>query len=269
MKLYLAGIKSYQLDLGIDCCAFTDPRLERTIQCIKCDHSETDRRTRTPLTHAFLLQILRCLNISTYNNIILQAAFTFVFAGFLRVGKFTYKDKEQELGPTFTQWFLTKSSVRITEAATHMEVIFPSSKTDPFRKGIKLSIAASNDTGCPVEAMRRLLREDSNRDPLSPLFCIGRHKQLAFTREYIVAKLQELTRHAGLVYGLWNGHSFRTGAATWTAEVGISEAEIQTLGRWRWDAYKAYIEYLLEEQVTLSRRFQAAQNVHTSATPPV
>lgn len=268
MKLYLAGIKSYQLDLGIDCSAFTDPRLERTIQGIKRDHSETDRRTRTLLTRPFLLQILRCLNIPTYDNIVLQAAFTLAFAGFLRVGEFTYKEVDQELGPTFAQWFLTKSSIGITEAATHMEVTLPSSKTDPFRKGIKLSIAASNDTGCPVEAMRRLLRVDTHRHPLSPLFCIGRHEQLAFTREYVVAKLQELARHAGLGYGLSNGHSFRRGAATWAAEVAISEAEIQTLGRWRSDAYKAYIEYSLEEQVSLSRRFQAAQNVHTNTTPP-
>ena len=121
---------------------------------------------------------------------------------------------------------------------------------------------------CPVEAMLRLLRVDTHRHTLSPIFCIGRHKQLSFKREYVVAKLQKLARHAGLGYGLWNEYSFRRGAATWAAEVGISEAEIQTLGRWRLDAYKAYIEYSLEEQVCLSRRFQAAQNVHTSATPP-
>ena len=44
--------------------------------------------------------------------------------------------------------------------------------------------------------------------------------------------------------------------------------KIQTLGCWRSDAYKAYIEYSPEEQVSLSRRFQAAQNVHTNTTPP-
>jgi len=34
MKLYLAGIQveSYQLDLGIECAPFADPRLEQTIQ---------------------------------------------------------------------------------------------------------------------------------------------------------------------------------------------------------------------------------------------
>ena len=50
MKLYLTGIKSYQLDLGIECTAFTDPPLERTLQGIKRDHSKPALRTTTPLT---------------------------------------------------------------------------------------------------------------------------------------------------------------------------------------------------------------------------
>ena len=63
MKLYLAGIKSYRLDLGIDCSAFADPHLERTIQGIKRDHNEPERRPRSPLTRPYLLQILRTLQM--------------------------------------------------------------------------------------------------------------------------------------------------------------------------------------------------------------
>ena len=62
---------------------------------------------------------------------------------------------------------------------------------------------------------------------------------------------------------MWNGHSFRRGTATWAAQVGISETEIQTLGRWKSDAYKAYIEYSDTERISLSKRFQTSQ----AATP--
>ena len=62
LKLYLAGVKSYQLDLGLECSAFIDPRLERTIQGIKRDHNEPERRARAPLTRPYLLQILTCLS---------------------------------------------------------------------------------------------------------------------------------------------------------------------------------------------------------------
>jgi len=58
---------------------------------------------------------------------------------------------------------------------------------------------------------------------------------------------------------MWNGHSFRRGAATWAAQVGMAETEIQTLGHWKSDAYKAYIEYSDSERISLSKRFQTSQ----------
>ena len=157
LKLYLSGIKSYQLDLGIDCRAFLDPHVERTIQGIKRDYHESDRRTRTPLTSPYLLKLLNHLRSPTYNNVVLRAAFTLAFPAFLRVGEFTYKAADQALGPSFRNWFLTKASVSVLGDGTHMQLILPSSKTDPFRKGIKLIIAATNDLRCPVYAMQEFL----------------------------------------------------------------------------------------------------------------
>jgi len=94
MKLYLCGIKSYQLDLGLECSAFIDPRLERTLQGNKRDHKQPDRQPRTPLTRPNLLHMLRQLPGSEYNDIITPAAFTLAFAGFLRVGEFTYRESD-------------------------------------------------------------------------------------------------------------------------------------------------------------------------------
>ena len=260
MKAYLTGLKSYQLDLGLECKAFFDPRLERILHGIKRDHNEPNRRVRTPLTRPHLLLILRRLTTTEYNQVVLRAAFTLAFAAFLRVGEFTYKPSEIAMGPLFRTWFLTKSSIQIIthEEEVFLELTLPASKTDPFRHGVQLTIAASKDAGCPVNAMKQLLRMDTHRPPHSPLFCIGTHEQLPFTREYVVRRLQELAIEAGLGYGAWNGHCFRRGAATWAAQVGISETQIQTLGRWRSDAYKAYIEYSKEERISLSRRFQRA-----------
>jgi len=74
MKLYLASIKSYQLDLGIECPIFADPRLE------------PERQIRTPLTRPHLSLILRHLASSNYNDEATRATFTLAFAAFLRVG---------------------------------------------------------------------------------------------------------------------------------------------------------------------------------------
>ena len=48
----------------------------------------------------------------------IQAAFALAFAGFLRVGEFTYGHTDREIGPAFSPWFLTKSCVRLIERKT-------------------------------------------------------------------------------------------------------------------------------------------------------
>ena len=256
MKLYLVGVKAYQLDLGIDWKAFSNPRLERTIQGIKRDHDEPERRTRTPLTRPYLLKILSALTGNYYEDVVIYPAFTLAFAGFPRVGEFTYKESDRALAQGFGKWFLTKSCIRISQEATYMKLNLPFSKTDPLRKGVKLTITATYDKGCPVLAMQRLRAIDTHRPEHGPLFWIGKLEQHAFRREYVVRRLQELATGVGLGQGIWNGYSFRRGPATWAAEVGIPENEIQTLGRWRSDAYKAYIEFSKKERIKLSKRFQ-------------
>jgi len=261
MKLYLSGIKSYQLDIGIDCTAFSDPRLERTLHRIKRDHAEPERRIRTPLTRPLLLSILNQLAIPNYDNAVFKAAFTLALAGFLRVGEFTYRKADQELGLAFKNWFLTKSCVRFVNDRQAIDLTLPASKTDPFRHGVQLIIAASHDEACTVLAMKQLMDIDIHRPRLAPLFCIGHEDQLPFSREYVVQKLKELAAKANLGLVGWNGHSFRRGAATWAAEVGIPDTQIQILGRWKSETYKAYIDYSREKRLSLSRRFQ---QVHPS-----
>jgi len=43
----------------------------------------------------------------------------------------------------------------------------------------------------------------------TPLFCLGRAIQHAFTKEYVVQKLPELAIAVGLGQGSWNGHGLR------------------------------------------------------------
>ena len=147
-----------------------------------------------------------------------------------------------------------------------MELTLPASKTDPFRHGIQITVAASNDAGCPVTAMRNLFAVDTHRPPSAPLFCIGRLEQQPFTREYVVQNLRELAIRSGLGQAAWNGHSFRREAATWATEVGIPEGEIQTLGRWKSDAYKSYLEYSRQKRIRLSQQFQNSTFTHRQRT---
>jgi len=132
MKLYLVGIKSYQLNLGIDCTAFSDPPLEKTLCGIKCDHNQPARRNRTPLTCPHLLILLNDLRIHDFNDAVMRVAFTLAIAGFLRIGEFTYRALDLQMGPAFPNGSLTKSSIRLIQPDEHIELTLPASKTDPF-----------------------------------------------------------------------------------------------------------------------------------------
>lgn len=256
IKLYLCGLKSHHIDLGFSINGYLDDRLERVTRGIKREHAEPGRRERSPLTRDLLLRILRQLRQPSYRNYTLKAAFTLAFAGFLRVGEFTYQQADLNLGPSFQKWFLTKSSISISGDGTYMTVNLPASKTDPFRLGVEIVIAASRDDVCPVKAMRNLFRHDRHRQPSDPVFTADQYRRLPFTREHVVHQLRTLATMAGLGTGSWNGHSFRRGAATWAAEVGLPERQIQALGRWTSAAYRSYIESSQEDRIAMSRRFQ-------------
>ena len=72
-------------------------------------------------------------------------------------------------------------------------------------------------------------------------------------------KLKTLTR-AGVDCSNYNGHSLRIGAATTALAGGIPDATIQTLGRWKSDAYKQYIRIPREQLAVISA--QMSKNVN-------
>ena len=128
---------------------------------------------QTPLTRPCLKLIIHHLSPINYNDAATRAVFTLAFAGFLSVGDFNYKESDRALSPAFGKWFITKRSITIRARRLFMELTVPSSKTDPFRTGIKLTIVASNECTCPVHAMQQFLDLDIHRGQHPSLFCIG------------------------------------------------------------------------------------------------
>ena len=61
------------------------------------------------------------------------------------------------------------------------------------------------------------------------------------------------TGGAGIEDSRFNGHSFRIGAAITAAQQGLEDSLIQTLGRWRSDAYKIYIKLPRSQLASVSK----------------
>src|SRR5882724_9189217 len=98
-----------------------------------------------------------------------EASVTLAFSGFLRCGEFTVL-AGKEFDPVI---HLTSESIRFVpsiQSPTHVVLTLPSSKTDLFRKGVDISIAAAPGARtCAVAALQSLYRH-GHKSPGSPLF---------------------------------------------------------------------------------------------------
>ena len=103
-----------------------------------------------------------------------------------------------------------------------------------------MSLVISNIKGslfCPVQHMKSylLLRGASS----GPLYCFPNGSPIS--RSFFNQHLHKSLIWAGLSTSLYKGHSFRIGAATTAAIMGVSGDDIQRMGRWKSQAFRKYI----------------------------
>jgi len=73
------------------------------------------------------------------------------------------------------------------------------------------------------------------------------------TKGHFTAKVREALKAVGLPEDNFAGHSFRIGAATAAASVGIEDSVIRTMGRWSSSAFLVYIRTPREHLASFSR----------------
>lgn len=177
--------------------------------------------------------MLTRLDKNTRKGASLYAAFCLAFAGFLHMREFIWA--RGELNADFQNWYITRESVLLSD--DRLQLSLPVSKTDLFRQGVTLTIAATGDNACAVALALKHLFSRFPAPSNSLLFDMGH----GFSRQFVTDSLREILKKLGFL-GNYSGHSFCRGAATSARKAGLSDAEIQLLGRWKSDAYKLYIQ---------------------------
>ena len=111
------------------------------------------------------------------------------------------------------------------------------SKTDVFGVGVTIYLACVAGLVCPVKALLPYLVLRG----LSPGLLFLFRDVSTLSRERLVSAVSSALSSQGLDVSRFNGHSFRVGAATTAAACGMKDSLIQALGRWRSQAFTAYI----------------------------
>ncbi|KZP17754.1 hypothetical protein FIBSPDRAFT_1046642 [Athelia psychrophila] len=136
---------------------------------------------------------------------------------------------------------LPQETVKLAVSRDKKTPTLPASKTDPFRKGVSITVAAAPGIcSCPVTALKLLFERAPRAAGEIPLF--ENLDGTVLHRGTFIATIRKALLAAGYDAALYAGHSFRRGAASSAAAAGFSDYEIQLLGRWRSDAYKLYID---------------------------
>ena len=178
----------------------------------------------------------------------LWAASTLCFFGFMRSGEIivpsdtTFEDSTH----------LTFADVAVDNltSPSMLRVHLKASKTDPFRAGVDIVVGRAGNALCPVVAVVNYLLIRGSGP--SPLFRFQDGKPL--TRARLVEQVREALQRAGIDGALYSGHSFRSGAATTAAKVGVEDSAIKILGRWRSSAYQLYIKTPRHQLAAVSKQ---------------
>ena len=237
IRVYLAGVRHLHILNGWANPLENTPRLSLVVKGVRrVKPKRAD--PRLPITPAILVRIHQGLQqgpMAEFDKVMLWAACTLAFFGFLRCSEFT----QASASSYDSSRHLSNGDVAVDsrEAPTRIAVKIRSSKTDQFCQGATIIIGKGNTTLCPVAAMLQYL--SIRPKSTGPLFINHTGKHL--TKQIFIEGVKQAMATAKVPSQGYKGHSFRIGAATTAAAAGVSETLIKTMGRWSSAAYQIYI----------------------------
>ena len=235
IQAYLSALRHFQIAAGLPAPAFSSwPWLHYVTRGIKRTQGSLNR-VRLPIT-ASIMRDLRHrwspVGEAGPRNQLFWAVACTAFFGFFRLGELL-PEKTGAPPPMLLADLATDSHL----APSVFQLLVRRSKTDPFGKGVRVSLRVSGKDFCPVIALADYLRIHPRSQ--GSLFLWEDGKPLL--KEQFVLGVRTALAEAGRNPSLFAGHSFRIGAATTAAAAGVPSHKIKHLGRWSSDAYMLYV----------------------------
>ena len=255
LRGYLSGLRYQQLSLGMGNAHLASmATLQLVLRGVKRVQVGEGRRPRIrlPITPAVLLRLREAWKDSAYahDSIMLWAACTVCFFGFLRSGEITVSvtDKWDAAGTLM----LEDVALDDRENPRVAKLRIKASKTDQWRTGVDVFLGSTGNRLCPVMALLAYLVVWGSEP--GPLFRFASGAYL--TRESFVKEVRAALSKAGVVSSEYCG---RIGTATTAAALGLEDSLIKALGRWESSAYQLYVKLPRETLVGSSIKLASAE----------
>lgn len=217
------------------------PRLRLVQSGIQRTHAQRAaqaERVRLPITPSILARMRSYWireEMQVIDQVMLWAAATLCFHGFLRAGELTVPTVQRFDPAVHLTWGDVEADCHVCPST--IKVHLKRSKTDQLGRGVDVFVGRTGSILCPVEAISQYVALRGSRPGC--FFQFEDHTPL--TKPKFVARVRQVLQALGLPYDCFAGHSFRIGAATAAAQAGVEDSVIQLLGRWSSAAFLAYV----------------------------
>jgi len=248
VQVYLAAVRSLHVFQGygnpLEACL----RLKQVVKAVHIESAPVNQKL--PITFDIMSKLQTVVS-NFSDGTMLWCAMLLAFFGCMRASEFTVNaafDKSIHI---------CVSDVSLIDShIPHAIVFVKKSKTDIYNKGVSLYIGCtSNPILCAHCSLRQVV---VGRSSESPLFMFTNGSPLS---KYVFVRATRLALSLlGYPSHQYSGHSFRAGAATTAASVGMSGHEIQLLGRWRSNAYVRYIRSPINLLCSFAPRLSKSQH---------
>jgi len=229
IKGYLSAVRSLHIDHGIKFDLGDRLLLDRVMLGIKRSAPDKARKRRLPITTSMIQRFSTRFNLHFYHHVLLFAAICTAVGGLFRPSELCPRSAAKPVR------LLTLNALNWVQGPPlHFTIHLSQSKSDSEYKGTTVRVAWP----IAVNAMEHYL----SMRPRSaiPLFVQADGSPLLYRS--LINTTTTVAKAIGIDVKRFRGVSFRAGGATSLAEAGTDPAIIQSLGRWKSQAFQLYID---------------------------
>ena len=220
IKSYLSAVQSMQISLGLpdphDSSSL--PTLKRVVAGIARVWMLRGPSARARLSvMAIILHEVHALLAGSQcvNRKVMWAVACKAFFGFFHVGELLPESQKAFSSATHLAW--GDVSVDDNDNPSMIQIHLKKSKCDQAGKGVDVVVGQTDSVLCPVTALLTYI--EHRKDSSGPFFLDT--SGLTVTKAWFVQEFRKLLQEAGFPESSYSGHSFRIGAATTAAVMGL------------------------------------------------